>query len=186
MKLVVVLAYGAALATSVRAADYPSRPIRLIVPFASGSATDTSARIYAHELSAQLGQQVVPDDRPGAGGALGMQSLVRAAPDGYTIAYAGAGPLAVNRSITPVQTVTRMLQNARGVTESLRPTTRPLFCMNSCVTRLWRRPAITRNAGSSALRIAQFRYCRTCRAGARPSTRTITTCMSPSDALQKT
>ena len=82
------------------AAQYPDRSIRMIVPFAAGSATDTSARLYAAELSKQLGQQVVPDNRAGAGGALGMQVLVKAAPDGYTIAYAGAGPLAINRSIT--------------------------------------------------------------------------------------
>lgn len=80
---------------------YPNRPIRLIIPFASGSATDTSARLYAVELSKQMGQQVVPDNRAGAGGAIGMQALVKSAPDGYTIAYAGAGPLAINRSITP-------------------------------------------------------------------------------------
>lgn len=73
----------------------------MIVPFATGSATDTSARLYAVELSKQIGQQVVPDNRAGAGGAIGMQALVRAAPDGYTIAYAGAGPLAINRSVTP-------------------------------------------------------------------------------------
>lgn len=83
------------------AADYPSRPIRLFVPFASGSATDTSARIYANELSKQMGQQVIADNRPGAGGAIGMQMLAKATADGYTIGYAGAGPLAINRSVTP-------------------------------------------------------------------------------------
>ncbi len=83
------------------AADYPARTIRLIVPFASGSATDTSARIYANELGKQMGQQVVADNRPGAGGAIGMQLLAKAAADGYTIGYAGAGPLAINRSVTP-------------------------------------------------------------------------------------
>jgi len=83
------------------AADYPVRTVRMIVPFASGSATDTSARIYANELSKQMGQQVVADNRPGAGGAIGMQLLAKAAADGYTIGYAGAGPLAINRSVTP-------------------------------------------------------------------------------------
>jgi tripartite-type tricarboxylate transporter receptor subunit TctC len=83
------------------AADYPARPVRMIVPFASGSATDTSARIYANELSKQMGQQVIADNRPGAGGAIGMQMLAKAVADGYTIAYAGAGPLAINRSVTP-------------------------------------------------------------------------------------
>jgi tripartite-type tricarboxylate transporter receptor subunit TctC len=80
---------------------YPDRPIRLIVPFATGSATDSSARLYAAELSKQLGQQVIADNRPGAGGAIGMQALAKSAPDGYTLAYAGAGPLAINRSLTP-------------------------------------------------------------------------------------
>ena len=80
---------------------YPNRSIRLIIPFASGSATDTGARLYAVELSKQMGQQVVPDNRAGAGGAIGMQALVKSAPDGYTIAFAGPGPLAINRSITP-------------------------------------------------------------------------------------
>ncbi len=81
-------------------AQYPEAPIRLIIPFASGSATDTSSRIYATALSKQLGQQVVPDNRPGAGGVIGMELIARAAPTGYTIGYAGAGPLAINRSVS--------------------------------------------------------------------------------------
>jgi tripartite-type tricarboxylate transporter receptor subunit TctC len=96
-----VAACALVCSTVASAAEYPGRPIRLIVPFASGSATDTSARIYATELTALLGQQVVPDNRAGAGGSIGMQLLAKAAPDGYTLAYAGAGPLSVNRSITP-------------------------------------------------------------------------------------
>lgn len=97
-----VAVWAAMFAVSATAQQaYPNRPIRMIVPFAAGSATDTSARLYATELSKQIGQQVVPDNRAGAGGAIGMQALVKAAPDGYTIAYAGAGPLAINRSVTP-------------------------------------------------------------------------------------
>lgn len=86
---------------AIAQAQYPDRPVRLIVPFAAGSATDTSARIYGVQLASQLGQSMVVDNLAGAGGAIGMQALVRAKPDGYTIAYAGAGPLAINRSITP-------------------------------------------------------------------------------------
>ncbi len=82
-------------------ANYPERPIRLIVPFAAGSATDSSARIFGIQMASQMGQQMIFDNRAGAGGAIGMQALVKATPDGYTIAYAGAGPLAINRSITP-------------------------------------------------------------------------------------
>ena len=80
---------------------YPERAVRLIVPFATGSATDSSARIFGVQMASQLGQQVLVENRAGAGGAIGMQALVKSAPDGYTIAYAGAGPLAINRSITP-------------------------------------------------------------------------------------
>jgi tripartite-type tricarboxylate transporter receptor subunit TctC len=91
----------AVLAGPAAAAEYPDRPVRLIIPFASGSATDTSARLYAVELGKQMGQQVIPDNRPGAGGAIGMQQLAKSAADGYTIGYAGAGPLAINPSVTP-------------------------------------------------------------------------------------
>lgn len=96
----IVVAMSGVMVASATAQQYPERPIRMIVPFAAGSATDTSARLYAAELTKQLGQQVIPDNRPGAGGAIGMQFLAKAAPDGYTIAYAGAGPLAINRSIS--------------------------------------------------------------------------------------
>lgn len=90
---------AAACAAHAAHAAYPDRPIRLIVPFATGSATDTSARIYAAALTEALGRQLVADNRPGAGGAIGMQLLAKATPDGYTIGYAGAGPLAINISV---------------------------------------------------------------------------------------
>ncbi len=89
------------LAPGLAKSAFPERPVRLIVPFATGSATDSSARIFGVQLAKQLGQQIIYDNRAGAGGAIGMQVLVKAAPDGYTISYAGAGPLAINRSITP-------------------------------------------------------------------------------------
>ena len=98
--VVALIAGGQLVTTNTARAEYPETPIRLIIPFASGSATDTSARIYAIALSKQLSQQVVPDNRPGAGGAIGLELLARAAPNGYTIAYAGAGPLAINRSVS--------------------------------------------------------------------------------------
>ena len=103
VKTAVALALLASAAFAIAATPaqrYPVRPIRLIVPFASGSATDTSARLYAIELARLLGQQIVADNRPGAGGAIGMELLAKATPNGYTIAYAGAGPLAINGSVT--------------------------------------------------------------------------------------
>jgi tripartite-type tricarboxylate transporter receptor subunit TctC len=66
---------------------YPSRPLRLIVPSAPGGSPDINARELANELSKQMGQQVVVENRPGASGILGYEALARATPDGYTFAY---------------------------------------------------------------------------------------------------
>jgi len=89
------------LAACPAAAQYPERPIRYIVPQAPGSASDTSARIIAFELTRILGQQVVIDNRPGGGLTIGIDMVVRAAPDGYTLGYGNIGGLAINRSILP-------------------------------------------------------------------------------------
>jgi tripartite-type tricarboxylate transporter receptor subunit TctC len=78
------------------AADYPIRPLRIIVPSASGGGPDIAARSLANELSLQLGQQVVVDNRPGASGIIGFEMLARAAPDAYTFGY-----IATNFTTTP-------------------------------------------------------------------------------------
>ena len=75
---------------------YPSKPIRIIVPFPAGGGVDYIGRIVGKGLSERLGQQVVIDNRPGANAILGLEALKASAPDGYTIAAASAGPLAVN------------------------------------------------------------------------------------------
>ncbi len=96
------LAIAAFAASGVHAANaYPERPIRYIVPSAAGGGADSLARILAAELTRQLGQQIVVDNRPGAGGAIGMDMLVRANPDGYTIGYGNTPLLAINRSLYP-------------------------------------------------------------------------------------
>jgi tripartite-type tricarboxylate transporter receptor subunit TctC len=78
------------------AQTYPSKPIRIIVPFPAGGGVDYIGRIVGKGLSERLGQKVVIDNRPGANAILGLEVLKAAPPDGYTIAAASAGPLAVN------------------------------------------------------------------------------------------
>lgn len=77
----------AVAAGSAIAQDYPTKPLRIIVASASGGAPDIAARGLANELGLQVGQQVVIDNRPGAGGIIGWELLARAAPDGYTFGY---------------------------------------------------------------------------------------------------
>ncbi len=79
------------------AADYPDRPIRLIVPQAAGSATDTVARILGAELSKELGQQIVVDNRPGGALTIGLDLTAKSEPDGYTIGMGPIGALAITR-----------------------------------------------------------------------------------------
>ncbi len=85
-----------ALAQPRDAASWPTRPIHLIVPFPAGSSPDLIARILAEKLPQSLGQAVVVENRPGAGGNLGTALVAKAAPDGYTIGISIPGPLAVN------------------------------------------------------------------------------------------
>ena len=77
-------------------ADYPDKPIRMIVPQAPGSATDTAARILASELSLQLNQTIVVENRPGGGFTIGLDLVAKAAPDGYTIGMGPVGSLAIS------------------------------------------------------------------------------------------
>ena len=86
----------------VTAAGYPERPIRFIVPSAPGGTPDIISRVVAAELTRQMGQQVVVDDRPGANGTIGMTLIARAAPDGYSIAYAPLSALVINPILTKV------------------------------------------------------------------------------------
>jgi tripartite-type tricarboxylate transporter receptor subunit TctC len=93
------LALAAAGLSPAHAQDYPTRPIKLIVPFATAGVTDTSARIVAEKLSLELGQQVVVDNKPGAAGNIGTQMVANAEPDGYTLLLAYDGTLVINPSV---------------------------------------------------------------------------------------
>ncbi len=72
-------------AQAAEPADYPSRPVRLIVPFPAGSGPDANARVLISGLTRPLGQQLIIDNRPGASGIIGTQLAAKAAPDGYTL-----------------------------------------------------------------------------------------------------
>jgi tripartite-type tricarboxylate transporter receptor subunit TctC len=87
--------------SAARAQDYPQRPVTVIVPFSTGSASDVITRIVLEQMVPGFGQRFVVDNRPAAGGTVGSAAAARAAPDGYTILMGGLGPLAVNKILMP-------------------------------------------------------------------------------------
>ena len=90
----------AAAATSIASAqDYPSRPITLVVPYAAGGGNDVMARVVAEKMSKTLGQNIVVENRAGAGGSVATRAVAKAAPDGYTLVLGGTGSLAVNPTL---------------------------------------------------------------------------------------
>jgi tripartite-type tricarboxylate transporter receptor subunit TctC len=90
------LALAALTTVCAHAQTFPGKPLTLIVPFAPGASADGIARIVARELSQALGQPVVVDNKPGAGGALGLIALAKAPADGYTIGMGATGAIAIN------------------------------------------------------------------------------------------
>jgi tripartite-type tricarboxylate transporter receptor subunit TctC len=97
-----LLAAGALLPfASARAAEWPDRPIRLIIPFAAGTTTDILGRIAGNQLARGLGQPVVADNRTGAGGTVGALAAAQAQPDGYTLFFGTSGTMATNPAMMP-------------------------------------------------------------------------------------
>ena len=78
---------------------YPVRPLRFLIPFPAGGAADTIARTIAEPLSAQLGQPIVIDNRPGAGGRLAAEMLAKAEPDGYTLLVGTLGAISISPAL---------------------------------------------------------------------------------------
>jgi tripartite-type tricarboxylate transporter receptor subunit TctC len=112
-----VLCFAALFATSQPLAaqsDWPNRPVRVIVPFGAGGSSDTLARIVANHLSTAFNQQFVVENRPGAGGVIGVQAIASAEPDGYTIGMTNLSTLSlapiINRSVPydPMKSLTHI------------------------------------------------------------------------------
>jgi tripartite-type tricarboxylate transporter receptor subunit TctC len=99
--LVAAVALGGAMESAHAQSPYPSRPIRLIVPFAAGGATDILARAIGQKITEAMGQTVIVDNRPGAGGNIGSDIVAKSAPDGYTLLMGAVGPQAINVTLYP-------------------------------------------------------------------------------------
>ena len=95
----IALTLAMSVAGSAGAAEYPVKPIRMLVAFAPGGGTDIIGRIAAQGITENLGQHVVVDNRPGAGGNIGTEMVAKALPDGYTLITAGTGTHAINPSL---------------------------------------------------------------------------------------
>ena len=107
LRLAMLIAAGivslavANITTTIVAEDYPSRPIKLLVPGTAGGGMDVIARVIANSISESLGQTVVVENKPGAAGNIAVDQLARSAPDGYTLVVGQTSQLAINPSLYP-------------------------------------------------------------------------------------
>src|SRR6478735_9197343 len=99
IKKIVAIVFGLAVAGIAAAQAWPQKPVRFIVPFPPGGATDISARLLGEKLSQIWGQQVVIENRGGAGGGVGAAEAARAAPDGYTFFFPSGSVMTANQHI---------------------------------------------------------------------------------------
>src|SRR5438132_2177332 len=96
VKRVAAFAVAVLLSAAAAAQTYPARPVRFVVPFPPGNAGDLMARMLAEKLGASMKQNVIVDNRPGAGGNIGAEHAARSAPDGYTVLIAASGIVTAN------------------------------------------------------------------------------------------
>ena len=99
MKLLAV--FLLACSAAVHAQPYPSKPVRIIVPYPAGGGTDLVARFIGQKLGDSFGRAVVIENRAGANGLIGTEAMAKAAPDGYTVGMATPGPVTVAKSLYP-------------------------------------------------------------------------------------
>jgi len=99
LSIIAALVWACANLCGASAADYPTRPITLVVPYTPGGGVDAMARVVAMKLSEALKQQVVVENRPGGGGTIGTRAVTRAAPDGYTLLLGHTGTISINPSL---------------------------------------------------------------------------------------
>jgi tripartite-type tricarboxylate transporter receptor subunit TctC len=102
MPRIAVALASVVFATLAAAQSYPNRPVRVIVPWPPGQATDIAARVVAERLQAALGQPFVIDNKPGAGGSIGTDAVVKSAADGYTLLAASSGPVSIMPSLQKI------------------------------------------------------------------------------------
>src|SRR6266571_277010 len=95
MKRTILFCVSLVLGSGAFAQAYPAKPIRLVVPFPAGESVDATARLVVQSWSSALGQQIVVDNRGGAGGTIGSEAVAKSAPDGYTLLWGNVGPLAI-------------------------------------------------------------------------------------------
>jgi tripartite-type tricarboxylate transporter receptor subunit TctC len=98
-KTFILMALFAAAIVQTKAQDYPAKSIRLVVPFPPGGPNDIIGRVFAQKMQELLGQTVIVDNRPGAGGVLGTDNVAKSEPDGYSIAISSAGALAISTAL---------------------------------------------------------------------------------------
>src|SRR5262245_16111285 len=96
---IAALGFGLVVGDGAKAQSYPTRPIKLIVPFPAGGPPDVIARVVGDALTARLGQTIVVENRPGAGTTIGTRSVAIAEPDGYTLLYASTTSLSIAPSL---------------------------------------------------------------------------------------
>jgi tripartite-type tricarboxylate transporter receptor subunit TctC len=101
LRMMTVAALALFAVSAVAADRYPARPIRIVVTYVPGGNTDVAARLVAPHLTERLGQQVIIDNRGGAGGVVGTEIVARAAPDGYTLLFGTSAGLSINPQLQP-------------------------------------------------------------------------------------